>query len=134
MKLRILAKKTLLFSIMVIAIAIVAGCAFQKPDYLTMISADELNRIMQNESILLIDVHIPEQQHIKGTNLFIPYNEIDRYKDKLPADKNNALYLYCEGGPMGNAAARSLYELGYRNLYNLEGGAKACRQAGLAFE
>ena len=132
MKLRILAKKTLLFSIM--AIAIVAGCAFQKPDYLTMISTEELNRIMLNESIVLIDVHIPEQQHIKGTNLFIPYNEIDRYKDKLPADKNTALYLYCEGGPMGNAAARTLYELGYRNLYNLEGGAKAWRQAGLAFE
>ncbi|WP_404360162.1 rhodanese-like domain-containing protein [Methylotuvimicrobium sp. KM1] len=132
MKLRILAKKPLLFSIMIIAI--VAGCAFQKPDYLTMISTEELNRIMQNESIVLIDVHIPEQQHIKGTNLFIPYNEVEQYQDKLPADKNTALYLYCEGGPMGNAAARSLYELGYRNLYNLEGGAKAWRQAGLAFE
>ncbi len=132
MKLRILAKKPLLFSIIVIAI--VAGCAFQKPDYLTMISAEELNRIMQNGSIVLIDVHIPEQQHIKGTNLFIPYNEIEQYKDKLPADKNTALYLYCEGGPMGNAAARSLYELGYRNLFNLEGGAKAWRQSGFAFE
>lgn len=132
MKLRISTKKTLLFSI--IFIAIVASCAFQKPDYLTMISADELNRIMQNESIVLIDVHIPEQQHIKGTNLFIPYNEVEQYQDKLPADKNTPLYLYCEGGPMGNAAARSLYELGYRNLYNLEGGAKAWRQAGLAFE
>lgn len=132
MKLRILTRKPLLF--LIIAIAIAAGCAYQKPDYLTMISAEELNQIMQNESIVLIDVHIPEQQHIKGTNLFIPYNEVERYQDKLPADKNTALYLYCEGGPMGNAAARSLYELGYRNLYNLEGGAKAWRQAGLAFE
>ncbi|MCF7966336.1 rhodanese-like domain-containing protein [Methylobacter sp. Wu8] len=115
-------------------ILIVTGCGFQKPDYLKMITATELNRSMQNEDIFLVDVHTPEQQHIKGTDLFIPYNEIEKYKDKLPKDKNTAIYLYCEGGPMGNAAARSLHELGYPNLLNLEGGAKAWRKAGFGFE
>lgn len=121
--------KKLLYPIIAI-ILIVAGCEFQKPDYLKMINATELNRIMQQEDIFLVDVHTPEQPHIKGTDLFIPYNEIEKDKDKLPQDKNTAIYLYCEGGPMGNAAARSLYELGYRNLFNLEGGAKAWRKAG----
>jgi rhodanese-related sulfurtransferase len=115
-------------------IFIVTGCMFQKPDYVKVITATELNRIMQNEDIFLVDVHTPEQQHIKGTDLFIPYNEIEKYKDKLPKNKNIAIYLYCEGGPMGNAAARSLYELGYRNLFNLEGGANAWRKIGLDFE
>lgn len=115
-------------------ILILTGCGFQKPDYLKMITATELNRSMQNEDIFLVDVHTPEQQHIKGTDLFIPYNEIEKYKDKLPKDKNTAIYLYCEGGPMGNAAARSLHELGYPNLLNLEGGAKAWRKAGFGFE
>lgn len=115
-------------------IFLVTGCSFQKPDYLNVITAPELNRIMQQEDIFLVDVHTPEQRHIKGTDLFIPYNEIERYKDKLPKDKNSAIYLYCEGGPMGNAAARSLHDLGYRNLNNLEGGAKAWKKAGLEFE
>lgn len=115
-------------------IVIVTGCMFQKPDYLKVVTATELNRIMLNEDIFLVDVHTPEQRHIKGTDLFIPYNEIEAYKDKLPKDKNTAIYLYCEGGPMGNAAARSLYELGYRNLINLEGGTKAWRKTGLDFE
>ena len=115
-------------------IIFVTGCNFQQPDYVKMISAAELNQIMQNEDIFLVDVHTPEQQHIKGTDLFIPYNEIAKYQDKLPKDKNTAIYLYCEGGPMGNAAARSLYELGYRNLTNLEGGAKAWKKAGLDLE
>lgn len=115
-------------------IAIVTGCMFQKPDYLKVITATELNRIMLNEDIFVVDVHTPEQRHIKGTDLFIPYNEIEKYKDKLPKDKNTAIYLYCEGGPMGNAAAKSLYELGYRNLINLEGGTKAWRKTGLDFE
>jgi len=120
--------------LLIIFIFIVTGCMFQKPDYVKVITATELNRIMQNEDIFLVDVHTPEQQHIKGTDLFIPYNEIEKYKDKLPKNKNIAIYLYCEGGPMGNAAARSLYELGYRNLFNLEGGANAWRKTGLDFE
>jgi len=115
-------------------IFIVTGCMFQNPDYLKAITAAELNRIMQNEDIFLVDVHTPEQQHIKGTDLFIPYNEIEKYQDKLPKDKNTAIYLYCEAGPMGNAAARSLYELGYRNLFNLEGGTKAWGKAGFDVE
>ena len=115
-------------------IFILTGFMFQKPDYLKMITATELNQVMQKEDIVLIDVHTPEQQHIKGTDLVIPYNEIEKYQVKLPKDKNTAIYLYCQGGPMGEAAAKSLYELGYRNLYNLEGGAKAWRKAGLDFE
>ena len=125
--------KKLLFPILAF-IFIVTGCTFQKPDYLKVITPAELNRIMQNEDIFLVDVHTPEQQHIKGTDLFVPYNEIEKYKNKFPEDKNTAIYLYCEGGPMGNAAARSLYELGYRNLSNLEGGAKAWRKNGFNFE
>jgi rhodanese-related sulfurtransferase len=115
-------------------IIFVTGCNFQQPDKLKMISATELNQIMQKEDIFLVDVHTPEQQHIKGTDLFIPYTEIAKYQDKLPKDKNSAIYLYCEGGPMGNAAAKSLYELGYRNLTNLDGGANAWKKAGLALE
>ena len=120
--------------LLIIFIFIVTGCMFQKPDYVKAITATELSRIMQNEDIFLVDVHTPEQRHIKGTDLFIPYNDIQKYKDKLPKDKNTAIYLYCEGGPMGNAAARSLYELGYRNLTNLEGGTKAWRKVGFDFQ
>lgn len=115
-------------------IILVSGCTFQKPDYLKVITPAELNRIMQQQDIFLVDVHTPKQRHIKGTDLFIPYDEVEKHKDQLPKDKNTAIYLYCEGGPMGNAAARSLYKLGYHDLTNLEGGAKAWRKAGLDFE
>ena len=113
---------------------VVTACTFQQPEYLKVITSTELNKIMQNEDVFLVDVHTPKQQHIKGTDLFIPYNEIEKYKHKLPKDKNTAIYLYCEGGLMGNAAARSLYDLGYNNLINLEGGANAWRKDGFTFE
>lgn len=111
-----------------------SGCAFQQPDYLKVVTPPELNSIMQQQDIFLVDVHTPEQQHIKGTDLFVPYNEIEKYKDKFPKEKHTPIYLYCEGGPMGNAAARSLHDLGYDNLSNLQGGAKAWRKAGFDFE
>ena len=112
----------------------VTGCIFQKPDYLQVISSTELNTILQNEDIFLVDVHTPKQQHIKGTDFFIPYNEIEKYKDQFPKDKNTAIYLYCQGGPMGNTAARSLHDLGYSNLFNLKGGTNAWRKAGFQFK
>ena len=113
---------------------VIAGCEFQKPDYLKLIDSAELNQLMQHQDIFLVDVHTPEQKHIKGTDVFIPYNEIGKYQDKLPKDKSTPLYLYCEGGPMGNAAARSLHELGYSDLTNLKGGAAAWRKQGFGFE
>lgn len=121
------------YSLLVLVLA-AAGCQFQQPGYLHMVSATELHNILQNQDVLLIDVHTPEQKHIKGTDLVIPYNQIEANKDKLPADKNTPIYLYCEGGPMGNAAARSLHALGYDNLFNLDGGTHAWEKAGLEFE
>ena len=115
-------------------IFIITSCMLQQPDYLTVISSTELNKIMQNEDVFLVDVHTPKQQHIEGTDLFVPYNEIEKYKDKFPKDKNTAIYLYCEGGPMGGFAARSLHDLGYSKLFNLQGGANAWRQSGFKFE
>ncbi len=113
---------------------IFTGCMFLQPDYLTVISPEKLNKIMQNEDVFLVDVHTPKQRHIKGTDVFIPYNEVEKFEDKLPENKATPIYIYCEGGPMGNAAARSLYALGYKNLFNLEGGEKAWRNAGLPLE
>lgn len=111
-----------------------SGCSQQTPDYVKTISSAELNQVMQNENVFLVDVHTPKQKHIKGTDTFVPFNQIETYIDKFPQDKNTAIYLYCEGGPMGNTAAKALYKLGYKNIFNLEGGARAWRNKGLALE
>lgn len=115
-------------------IAMMTGCQFQQPEYLKMLTPVELHQIMQNEDIFLVDVHTPQQQHIKGTDLFIPYDEIDKHQDQLPKDKNTPIYLYCKGGPMGNAASKTLHELGYKKLFNLDGGAMAWKKAGFEFQ
>lgn len=119
------------FKLLIFLIALtLSSCHFLKPDNLKAISPQELATLMEKRDIFLVDVHIPEQKHIKGTDAFIPYNRIAENLDKFPEDKKAPIYLYCESGPMGNAAARVLYQKGYTNIFNLEGGAKAWHEAG----
>ncbi len=85
------------------------------------ISAAELEKMLENKDFVLIDTHIPEQRHIPGTDYFIPYNEIDNIKNVV-SDKNQKIVLYCRSGSMSKIASERLSELGYKNVFNLEGG------------
>jgi rhodanese-related sulfurtransferase len=111
-----------------------SACQFKKPDYLKMISPGELNLAMQQQDIFLMDVHTPEQQHIKGTDVFIPYDQIGSFQNRLPQDKKTPIYIYCRSGHMGNAAAQSLHDMGYLTLFNLDGGINAWKKAGFSVQ
>lgn len=95
----------------------------------TTISPDELSKMLQNKDFLLVNVHIPYQGEIPGTDLFIPYNKIDENLDKLP-DKRAKIVVYCMSGRMSAIAASRLAELGYTNIMDLEGGMIAWKQQG----
>ncbi|MBI1936395.1 rhodanese-like domain-containing protein [Candidatus Woesearchaeota archaeon] len=93
----------------------------QKGSYKNM-TTDELNEQLKSKDFVLIDVHIPEQEHIKVTDAFIPYDKIENQLDKLPSDKNSKIVLYCRTGRMSEIAADKLAEMGYTNVYNVIGG------------
>ena len=105
-----------------LALIVLSSCNYFNPSGLKNISSAELYQLMKSRDIFLVEVHIPEQRHIKGTDLFVPFNEISKNLHKFPSDKGTEIYLYCEGSPMARSAARDLIEAGYQNLYNLEGG------------
>ena len=107
------------------------SCGFSKPENLKMISPQELHATMQQKDILLVDVHIPEQNHIKNTDYYVPFYRVTKHTDKFPQDKSAPIYLYCKTGPMANYAARTLFEMGYTNIYNLDGGVEAWKEANL---
>lgn len=72
----------------------------------TRLSPVELRSMMAEEDFPLINVHIPFTGNIPGTDLSIPYNEIEDNLDKLPAEKDAQIVLYCLGGPMSFAPPR----------------------------
>ncbi|NOH14688.1 MAG: rhodanese-like domain-containing protein [Chloroflexi bacterium] len=100
----------------------------------TNISVSELQNMLENKDFLFVNVHIPVEGVIPGTDLSIPFDEIEANLDKLPEDKDTNIVLYCLSNGMSRVAAEELAGLSYENLYNLDGGYTAWQAAGLPFE
>jgi rhodanese-related sulfurtransferase len=88
----------------------------------TNVSATQLKAMLDKKDFTLVNVHIPYEGEIAKTNAFVPYNDIEKNLDKLPADKNARIVLYCRSGRMSAIAAETLVRLGYTNVWNVEGG------------
>lgn len=86
------------------------------------------------KDFLLVNVHIPYEGELAGTDLFIPFDQITDQLDKLPQDKSAKLVLYCRSGRMSTEAARDLVGLGYTNVWELGGGMIEWEQSGRAIE
>jgi rhodanese-related sulfurtransferase len=97
----------------------------------TNVSATQLKTMLDRKDFTFVNVHIPYEGEIANTDAFVPYNEIEKNLDKLPADKNAKIILYCRSGRMSTLAAEALVRLGYSNVWNIEGGMIAWEALGL---
>ena len=87
-----------------------------------VITVTRLKTMLDSKDFLLVNVHIPYDGEIKGTDLFVPYNEIEQNLSKLPADKSAGIVIYCRSGSMSSTAARTLTRLGYTGIRDVDGG------------
>ena len=100
----------------------------------TDIGVTELQTMLANKDFPLVNVHIPFEGDLPGTDVSIRFDDIANQLDLLPADKNAKVVLYCRSGSMSVTAAQTLTRLGYTNVYNLVGGFRAWQEAGLPME
>ena len=96
----------------------------------TDVSATVLSRMLAKKEFLLVNVHIPYEGEITGTDLALPFNEVEANLARLPADKSARVVLYCRSGNMSVTAARTLVRLGFTDVWNLDGGMIAWQEAG----
>ncbi|MGE5073601.1 MAG: rhodanese-like domain-containing protein [Anaerolineae bacterium] len=118
--------------------ALLAACAPKAPanqvisapgGTYTNVSAPTLRDMLRNKDFVFVNVHIPFAGDIAGTDLSIPYDQIEQNLSQLP-DKHARIMLYCRSGRMSTMAAETLVKLGYTNVWTLEGGMQAWQAAG----
>jgi rhodanese-related sulfurtransferase len=96
------------------------------------VNAETLKRWMDNNEAILIDVREPvehSEEKIMGASL-IPLAIVT--KTKLPENAGKKIVIHCRSGKRSAMACEKLLiEDAALDLYNLEGGILAWRQAGL---
>ncbi len=74
-----------------------------------------------------------EEAHIPGARL-IPRGLLEHEaEDQLP-DKDARILVHCASGGRGALATKSLKEMGYTNVANMDGGINAWRERGYETE
>lgn len=81
---------------------------------------------------MLVDVREDrewDEAHARGA-VHMGKGVIERDIEKAVPDKNAEIILYCGGGYRSALTAKSLQEMGYRNVKSMAGGWRAWQEAG----
>lgn len=87
------------------------------------INMAELSNIKKKGAVL-IDVRSPQEfaeGHLEGAILLPDYEVFPKIESILP-DKEETIILYCSSGNRSKRVQEKMNNLGYINVYNLEGG------------
>ncbi len=89
----------------------------------------EFEKLIKADKGTLINVHVPDEGEIKGTDHHIAYDKIIG-DSHLPKDKSDELLIYCRSGNMSAQSGRALTDAGYTNVVELRGGFNAWKASG----
>ena len=99
------------------------SCKGQEIKGVNKIDSHQMTKALAKD-VQLVDVRTPleySQGHIPGA-LNIDYLS-GQFKSKLESlDKNKPVYIYCRSGQRSASAAREMSQLGFQQIYDLQGG------------
>lgn len=81
-------------------------------------------KLKKTENAQLLDVRTPEEyasEHI-GNAVNVNWNGTDFVEKATTFDKSKPIFVYCKVGGRSAQAANKLAELGFKEVYNLDGG------------
>ena len=110
--------------------AALGAAGTQSPVRFQTISSQDLAEMLKHKDFVLVNVHIPYEGEIAATDLFVPFDQVAVNLDKLPANKDAKIVVYCRSGRMSRIAAETLVGLGYTGVEDLGGGMVAWEAAG----
>jgi phage shock protein E len=87
----------------------------------SLVGPAEFSQRVDDPRVVTINVHVPNEGNIAGTDLAIPFDQISG-SAKLPEDRTTPLAVYCRSGNMSASAVKDLKAKGYTSIVELEGG------------
>ena len=101
------------------------GVSCQPNETVTVLNPEQYKDAIMKEEIQLVDVRTPEEYqagYIKDA-VNIDFYEQEKFREAFEEfDKNKPIYLYCRSGGRSHKAANMLVEMGFKEIYDLEGG------------
>lgn len=85
----------------------------------------EFATVVADDAVLTVNVHVPDEGSIEGTDASIPFDEIRSRSAELPDGRGTRLAVYCKTGRMSTDAVATLQDLGYTDIVELRGGMDA---------
>ncbi|MDH5245767.1 MAG: rhodanese-like domain-containing protein [Betaproteobacteria bacterium] len=96
----------------------------------------EATRLINSANAVLVDVR--ETKEFEGGRLpkavHIPLSQLDSRGSELARYAGRPVVAYCMSGNRSRMAGRALARLGFTDVYHLQGGYRAWRDAGLPVE
>jgi rhodanese-related sulfurtransferase len=96
---------------------------------------EKVKELLDNKEemgLFVLNVHTPYEGELEKTDAFIEdWQNIAAHIGQLPSDKSAPILVYCRSGRMSEAAVKQMQDLGYTNIYHLNGGMKAWDSQGL---
>uniref|UniRef100_UPI001E54987D rhodanese-like domain-containing protein n=1 Tax=Prescottella defluvii TaxID=1323361 RepID=UPI001E54987D len=74
---------------------------------------------MADDSTFVLNVHVPDEGTIAGTDAAIAFDEVSTHTASLPSDHGTTIAVYCLSGNMSATAATDLADLGYTDVVEL---------------
>lgn len=99
----------------------------------TDITPDQFKVMLESKDFYHVDVHVPNEGKLPQIDARIPFDQITQNLDQLPSDKSAKIVLTCRSDRMSGEASAALADLGYTNVYNLDGGFNAWKDKGYPF-
>lgn len=85
----------------------------------------EFAAVVADEDVVTVNVHVPDEGSIPGTDAAIPFDQITTGVRELPKERSTPLAVYCRTGRMSTEAVQTLRDLGYTDVVELRGGMEA---------
>ncbi|MEM5565513.1 rhodanese-like domain-containing protein [Psychroserpens sp. AS72] len=117
-------KKKVLLMYCFALFAFAFSCKEAPQSEVIMVSAEEMQELLELEDIQLVDVRTPEEyetgfiEHSQNIDYMSPTFDEDLTK----LDKTKPIMVYCKSGGRSGKCSKKLKDAGFIKVYDLEGG------------